>query len=224
MDPASYKTVTTSRSYTYSYYVSPVKGSKETIVLLHGFPEYADMWSEQIKIFESRGYNCIAPDLLGYGESSKPVDAEAYNSEGLSQDVADIMEAEDVEKAIFISHDWGSYLAGRFANWQPAKISGLVLTNVSYRASGKLDLATSNAQLKAAFGYEPFGYWAWIASPEAPKLLEDHLESLFSLMFAKDAEIWKVKNISLTSFNFQVPDSCVDRVHPYRKASGVAEG
>ena len=192
MDQSSYKSITTTRSYNYSYYVSATKGSKGSIVLLHGFPEYADMWAEQVKVFESLGYNCIAPDLLGYGATSKPTDAEAYNSEGLSQDVADIMDAENVEKAVFIGHDWGSYLAGRFANWQPARISGLVITSVSYRASGKLDLATSNAQMKAAFGYEPFGYWTWIASPEAPKILEDHLESLFSLLFAKDAEIWKV--------------------------------
>jgi soluble epoxide hydrolase/lipid-phosphate phosphatase len=192
MDQALYKTTTTTRLYQYSYYVSPTRGARGHIVLLHGFPEYANMWTKQVGILEDIGYNCLAPDLLGYGASSKPINAEAYNSEGLSQDVADIMTAENVEKAVFIGHDWGSYLAGRFANWQPSRISGLVLTSVSYRASGKLDLATSNAQMKAAFGYEPFGYWEWIASREAPQLLESHLESLFSLLFAKDAQIWKV--------------------------------
>lgn len=192
MDPSTYKTVTTSRSYTYSYYVSANKGSKEPIVLLHGFPEYADMWADQITALEAKGHQCIAPDLLGYGASSKPTEGEAYNSEGLSQDIADILDAENVTKAIVIGHDWGSYLAGRFANWQPSRISGLVVTSVAYRESGKLDLEKSNAQMKAGFGYEPFGYWSWIASPEAPKVLEDHIESLFSLLFAKDAEIWKV--------------------------------
>ena len=222
MDPVSYKSVTTSRCYKYSYYVSPTRGTRGSVVLLHGFPEYADMWAEQVKVFESLGYTCIAPDLLGYGASSKPPDAEAYNSEGLSQDLADIMQAEEVDKAVIIGHDWGSYLAGRFANWHPSKAAGLVLTSVSYRASGKLDLAASNAQMKAAFGYEPFGYWAWIASPEAPKVLEDHVESLFSLLFAKDAEIWKV-GINKHNVLYQTADSIADRVHAHGKTARVAK-
>jgi soluble epoxide hydrolase/lipid-phosphate phosphatase len=200
MDPASYKKTTTSRSYTYSYYVSPTKGEKGTVILLHGFPEYADMWSEQITVLEGLGYTCIAPDLLGYGGTSKPTDTEAYNSEGQSQDILDIMNAENIEKAIFVGHDWGCYLAGRFANWQPSKIIGLVLTNASYRPAAKLDLAAANAQLKSSFGYEVLGYWEWLSSPEAPKILESHLESLFSLLFAKDADIWKVRSKSSSLF------------------------
>jgi soluble epoxide hydrolase / lipid-phosphate phosphatase len=192
MDSALYKSTTTSRSYIYSYYASATKGPEGTILFLHGFPEYSDMWSVQVKVLENLGYNCIVPDLLGYGESSKPYEADAYNSEGLSQDIAEILDAEKVDKAIVIGHDWGSYLAGRFANWQPSRIFGLVITSVAYRPPAKLDLATANAQMKAGFGYEPFGYWTWIASPEAPKVLEDHVESLFSLLFAKDSDIWKV--------------------------------
>jgi pimeloyl-ACP methyl ester carboxylesterase len=175
MDQALYKTTTTTRLYQYNHYISPTRGARGHIVLLHGFPEYANVWTKQVGILEDIGYNCIASDLLGYGASSKPIVAEAYNSEGLTQDVADIMTAENVENAVLIGHDWGSYLAGRFANWQSSRTSGLVLTSVSYRPSGKLDLATSNAQMKAAFWYEPFGYWEWIASQEAPQLLESHL-------------------------------------------------
>jgi soluble epoxide hydrolase/lipid-phosphate phosphatase len=193
MDPSSYHTVKTNRAYTYSYYISPVKKERGTIVLLHGFPEYADMWADQIKVFENLGYTCIAPDLLGYGGTSKPTDTEAYNSEGQSQDIADIMETVGVQNAIFIGHDWGCYLAGRFAVWQPEKIAGLVLTNVSYRPAAKLDLAVVNRAMVATFGYEVFGFWKWISSADAPKLLGSHVESLFSLLFAKDAEIWQVR-------------------------------
>jgi soluble epoxide hydrolase/lipid-phosphate phosphatase len=214
MDSKLFKTVNTSRSFTYSYYSSATKPTRETIVFLHGFPEYADMWSEQVPIFENLGYSCIVPDLLGYGGTSKPLETEAYNSEGLSQDIADIMDVEKVSQAIIIGHDWGSYLAGRFANWQPKRISGLVLTSVAYRPSGKLDLDASNAAMKAAFGYEPFGYWTWIASPEAPKILDDHIESLFSLLFAKDAEIWKVTSLHscLQKVEFL---HCPDLFHSY---------
>ncbi|KAK5996482.1 Cytosolic epoxide hydrolase 2-like protein [Cladobotryum mycophilum] len=194
MDPSTYKTVTTTRSYTYSYYATPKTEStvpKQTILLLHGFPEYSDMWAEQVKAFEASGYNAIAPDLLGYGATSKPTEAEAYNSEGLSQDVADILDAENVDKVIVIGHDWGSYLAGRFINWQPARVIGAIFTSVAYRRAAKLDLAEAHVQMKAVLGFEPLGYWEFMTSPEAPKLLEDRIESLHSLLFAKDADIWK---------------------------------
>ncbi|EHK21914.1 uncharacterized protein TRIVIDRAFT_53318 [Trichoderma virens Gv29-8] len=193
MDSASYKQITTSRSYMYSYYRSAHKGPKQAIVLLHGFPEYSDMWAEPVKALEALGYNCIVPDLLGYGASSKPVEAEAYNSEGLSQDIADLLDSEGIDKAIVIGHDWGSYLAGRFANWQPSRIIGLVLTSVAYQPSAKLELEKANARLKATIGYEPFGYWTWIASAEAPRTLHDHAESFFSLLYAQNADIWKTE-------------------------------
>lgn len=195
MDATKYKTITTKRSFSYSYYVSPTKGSKQTILLLHGFPEYADMWADQVKALEALGHTCIAPDLLGYGATSKPTDGEAYNSEGLSQDLVDILDAENESKVIVIGHDWGSYLAGRFANWQPDRISGLVVTSVAYRPSSELQLEAANVQMKSILGYEPFGYWGWIAAPGATAVLEEHIESLFSLLFAKDAEIWKVRYI-----------------------------
>lgn len=196
MDPTTYKTITTQRGYSYSYYISATKGQKETLLLLHGFPEYADMWADQVAAFEAAGHTCIAPDLLGYGATSKPVDGEAYNSEGLAQDVADILDVEGSPKVIVIGHDWGSYLAGRFANWQAARVTGLVVTSVAYRPASELQLDAANAQMKSVLGYEPFGYWGWIAAPGSAAVLEEHIDSLFSLLFAKDAEIWKVSFMS----------------------------
>lgn len=193
MDPSTYKTIKTPRGYTYSYYVSANKGTKATLLLLHGFPEYADMWADQVAAFEALGHTCIAPDLLGYGATSKPTDGEAYNSEGLSQDVAAVLDAEGSPKVVVIGHDWGAYLAGRFANWQPERVRGLVVTSVAYRPSSELQLEAANAQMKAVLGYEPFGYWGWIAAPGNAAVLEQHIDSLFSLLFAKDAEIWKVR-------------------------------
>lgn len=202
MDQLLSKSIKTTRSYTYQYYVSAQKSSKETVIFLHGFPEYADMWIEPVKVLGRQGYNCIVPDMLGYGGTSMPLDAEAYNSEGLSQDITDILDAEDVSKAIVVGHDWGSYLAGRFANWQPNRINGLVITSVAYRPTAKFDLEASLAATKKTFGYETLGYWEWITSDKAPKVLDDHLESLFSLLYAEDDSLWKVRTCDYYSFPY----------------------
>lgn len=193
MDQSLYKTITTVGGQSYSYYASPPLSSpKGTILLLHGFPEYSTMWSEVIAPLAALSYNLLVPSLLGYPPTSAPLSPFPYNSRSLSSDLISILDAEHVATAIVIGHDWGSYLAGRFANWYPDRIVGLVLTNVAYRPSAKLDLATSNVAMKNAFGYEPFGYWEWIAGEEAPGVVEAHLESFFSLLFARDTEVWKV--------------------------------
>jgi hypothetical protein len=74
--------------------------------------------ADQVKALDSPEYTCITPDLLGYRGTSKPIETEAYNSEGQSQDIVDIIDTEKVEKASLLAMiGWDYYLAGRFANW-----------------------------------------------------------------------------------------------------------
>jgi len=96
------------------YYVSQTKGEKGTIILLHGFPEYADMWADQIKIFERLGYTCIAPDLLGYGRNFQAHRCRSVQQWRPKPRYCRYHENWASRECIFIGHDWGCYLAGRF--------------------------------------------------------------------------------------------------------------
>lgn len=222
MDRSTYKTVATSRGFSYSYYASPAKGQKGTILFLHGFPEYATMWADQIKALEALGYNCIAPDLLGYGTSSQPTDAESYNSEGLSQDVAEILDAEGETSVIVVGHDWGAYLAGRFVNWQSSRVRGLILTSVAYRPADELQLDVVNAAMEKVLGYEPFGYWKFFTQPGAAAVIEDKIESFFSLLFSSNPEIWKVRSCARKPEGIPWLTVDIDRFYAYRQGPGVA--
>ena len=107
MDRTSYKTVTTKRGFTYSYYASVPEGStKPTLLFLHGFPSTSYDWRRQVEFFESKGFPVIVPDLLGYGGTDKPADAQFYKWGDMAGDVIDILDAEKVEKVIAIGHDW----------------------------------------------------------------------------------------------------------------------
>lgn len=48
----------------------------------------------------------MAPDCLGYGGTSKPLDMQAYKGKAMSDDIAEILEHEKIEKVIGIGHDW----------------------------------------------------------------------------------------------------------------------
>lgn len=106
------KTITTKRGFTYAYYASPAAAEKPTVFLHHGFPDSADEWEDLITHhLEPAGYGVIAPDLLGYGGTSKPTDPAAYKYRGMTADVVEIMDAEKVDKIVALGHDWGSSLA-----------------------------------------------------------------------------------------------------------------
>jgi soluble epoxide hydrolase / lipid-phosphate phosphatase len=44
--------------------------------------------------------------MLGYGNTDKPSEVVAYVGSALAKDIVDILDAEHVETAIPIGHDW----------------------------------------------------------------------------------------------------------------------
>jgi soluble epoxide hydrolase/lipid-phosphate phosphatase len=108
MDPSLYKTQVVSRGIRYSYYFSPAKDDKRTMVFLHGFPSTSKDWLHQVAFFVERGYGALVPDMIGYGGTDKPTidELEKYSHSAITQDVIDLMEYEHVGSAVAVGHDW----------------------------------------------------------------------------------------------------------------------
>jgi len=47
-------------------------GSGPPVLLLHGWPDSASLWRHQIPFLTGHGLRGIAPDLRGFGGSSRP--------------------------------------------------------------------------------------------------------------------------------------------------------
>ena len=107
MDSSSYTDLKTTRGLSYHYLrISPSDASKPYILFLHGFPCTSQDWRKQIQYFSSQGFGVIAPDLLGYGGTDKPLDLAAYKFSLMTKDIIDILDVEKVEKCIVVGHDW----------------------------------------------------------------------------------------------------------------------
>jgi soluble epoxide hydrolase/lipid-phosphate phosphatase len=108
MDRSLYKTHTTSRGVRYSYYFSPAKDNKQTLLFLHGFPSTSEDWHKQVPYFTERGYGALVPDMLGYGGTDKPTrdELEKFKPSLMAKDMIDLLENEKVGAAISIGHDW----------------------------------------------------------------------------------------------------------------------
>lgn len=107
------------------------------VVLLHGFPNNANMWQKQTGPLLKAGFRVIAPDLRGAlgGQSDAPQEVEGYGiTNSIVKDVAGIMDALHIQKAHIVGHDWGSALAWAFAGIYPDRTIDLIAMSVGHPA------------------------------------------------------------------------------------------
>lgn len=109
--------------------------------MLHGFPESRQSWRAQLPALAALGWRAVAPDMRGYGESSRPRGEDAYRIERLAEDVAALFEATGARRRILIGHDWGGAIA-----WHAAlsglPLDGLVVLNAPHPARFREELRT----------------------------------------------------------------------------------
>jgi len=108
------------------------QGEGQPVVLLHGFPELAFSWRHQLPALAAAGYRAITPDLRGYGQTDKPEGIEQYTIQKLVDDVCGLLDALEIDRAIFVAHDWGALLAWQLALLKPERMAGLAALNVPF--------------------------------------------------------------------------------------------
>lgn len=97
--------------------------SAPTVLMLHGFPDLWYGYRYQIKAFAARGYRVLCPSMLGYGESSKPSNVEAYSFKSVCYDMNSLLNECGVSSRVYvIGHDWGGMIAWRFCNYFPERV------------------------------------------------------------------------------------------------------
>lgn len=106
----------------------------DVALLLHGFPESRYSWRYQLPLLAQLGWRAVAPDLRGYGGSTRPKAKEAYRIPHLVEDAAGLFEALGAKRRLLIAHDWGAAIAWAFAIEKRLPLDGLVIMNVPHPA------------------------------------------------------------------------------------------
>ncbi|KAJ4997354.1 Bifunctional epoxide hydrolase 2 [Colletotrichum sp. SAR 10_66] len=186
MDAIPSKTIQISHEITYRYYISKsTQQNLPTVLFLHGFPSSAADFSPQITHLITRGYDVLAPDLLGYGGTSKPDDPKEYVWRAMSAHIAAILEAEDLTTVVGVGHDLGSWFLSRLYHFYPSRFTGLVFMNVGYASPGqKFDVELINRMTKEMTGEECFRYWDLFTDDAGVSLMNQNVKSVVSLMHA----------------------------------------
>ena len=105
-------------------------GSGDPIVFLHGNPTSSYLWRNVIPHVRHLG-RCIAPDLIGMGESAKLPDPGrgTYSFATHADFLAGFLRAVGVtERVTLVLHDWGSGLGFDWAAQHPGAVRGIAFT------------------------------------------------------------------------------------------------
>ncbi len=106
------------------------EGSGDPILFLHGNPTSSYLWRNIIPYLTSCG-RCIAPDLIGMGQSDRP--DIGYRFVDHAQYVQGFIEKLGLEKITLVVHDWGSALGFHYAVQHEENIKGLAFMEAFVR-------------------------------------------------------------------------------------------
>jgi non-specific protein-tyrosine kinase len=120
-------------------YEAGPRDDKPPLVLLHGWPEIAFTWRRQIKALSEAGVRVIAPDQRGFGASDAPEAIQAYDIAHLTGDLAALLDELEIDKAVFVGHDWGGFVAWEMPLRHPERVAGVVALNTPHLPRAPVD-------------------------------------------------------------------------------------
>jgi pimeloyl-ACP methyl ester carboxylesterase len=112
-------------------------GQGESLVLLHGWPEFWLTWRPVMERLADR-FDLIAPDLRGFGQSGHP-DPAPSDRVGPDVHLADLLgllDALELGKVGIVSHDIGAYVAQLAGRHYAERVSGLFFFDCPYPGVG----------------------------------------------------------------------------------------
>lgn len=95
------------------HYVDEGPKDGEVVLLLHGQPSWSFLYRKMIPIFIEAGYRVLAPDLIGFGKSSKPTEIEAYSYQTHVDWMARFISQLDLSDINLFCQDWGGLIGLR---------------------------------------------------------------------------------------------------------------
>ncbi len=155
------------------------------VLLLHGWPELARSWTNQIGPLAAAGFRIIAPDMRGFGASDAPADVASYGIDTIVADMTGLLDALGIEKAVWVGHDWGGLIVWPAALLQPARVAGVIGVNTPHLPrppQSPLDL------LRARFGDDHY-FARFQEEGAAEKIFEGREDDFFAFIFARPPKV-----------------------------------
>ncbi len=131
-----------------------IGGEGPAVLLLHGYPQTSACWHVVAPLLVAAGFKVVAPDLRGYGRSSKPAaspDHLTYSKRAMAADQWQLMQTLGHPQFFVAGHDRGGRVAHRMALDHPESVRRIVVLDIA-------PTATMYARTERQFAT---GYYHW---------------------------------------------------------------
>ena len=99
------------------------------VLLMHGEPTWSFLYRKMIPVLLQAGFRVVAPDLVGFGRSDKPIRKGDYSYRHHVQWMSAWLQANDLTSITLFCQDWGSLIGLRMAAAAPERFDRIVLAN-----------------------------------------------------------------------------------------------
>lgn len=111
------------------HYLDEGSGDRGELLLLHGQGSWSFIYRKMISLLATAGFRVLAPDLIGFGRSDKPVAGEAHSHEQHVAWLDGFLDQVGVPAINAFCHDWGGHFAMRIAAESPGRLGRLIFAN-----------------------------------------------------------------------------------------------
>ncbi|MCM0001333.1 MAG: haloalkane dehalogenase [Erythrobacter sp.] len=101
----------------------------ETVLLLHGQPASSYLYRRMVTPLAEAGYRVIAPDLIGFGKSDKPIDLRFHHFERQVALVKAFIQTLGLDAISLFAQDWGSCIGLRIVGDRPDLFARVAISN-----------------------------------------------------------------------------------------------
>ena len=106
--------------------------AEHTFLCLHGNPSWSFLYRKMIPVFLGSGARVVAPDLLGFGRSDKPVNEADHRFDRHRTSLIGLVEALDLRKITLVVQDWGGLFGLTLPMALPDRFDRLLLMNTGF--------------------------------------------------------------------------------------------
>jgi pimeloyl-ACP methyl ester carboxylesterase len=104
--------------------------SAQAVMFVHGFGDSSLSWTFFARMFRGADYRIIIPDLLGFGRSDRPADAD-YGYAAQARRLAALLKTLGVTRVHLVGNSMGGGVAAELALQQPQLVASLTLMDAA---------------------------------------------------------------------------------------------
>ncbi len=131
-----------------AHYETGPADAANTILVMHGEPSWSYLYRKMMKQFVAAGHRVIAPDLIGFGRSDKPLHTSDYTYERHVGWMNEWLRTNNFTNLTLVCQDWGGLVGLRLATENENRFARIVVANTGLPLAGREPSAAFRAWQK----------------------------------------------------------------------------